>query len=255
MAGRDELIAFLDELLDAREWPDFGPNGLQVPGVGEVGVVVTGVSAHRELFDRAAAAGADLVLCHHGILWDKQPRVLDLQQKGRLEALFAADLSLAAYHLPLDAHPEVGNNALICEALGLERAEPFAEHGGRTIGWVGRCVGDGGGIPLRELVERCGAAFGRAPLVLEGGPETVRRVGVLSGGGASYFAEAAALGVDAFITGEPSEPAMAEARERGVTFLAGGHWATETFGVRRLGELLAERFGVEHRFEAVPNPV
>ncbi len=252
MARRDELIAFLDELLDAPGWPDFGPNGLQVPGAEEVKLVVTGVSAHRELFERATAARADLVLCHHGIFWDRQPRALDAQQKARLAALFAADLSLAAYHLPLDAHPKVGNNALICEALGLERAEPFGEHAGRAIGVVGRTQR---GLALDELVERCETTFERAPLVLEGGPETVHRVGVLSGGGASYFPEAAALGVDAFVTGEPSEPAMAEARERGVTFLAGGHWATETFGVRRLGEVLAERFGVEHRFEPVPNPV
>ena len=252
MAHRDELIAYLDELLDVPGWEDFGPNGLQVPGSERVERVVSGVSAHRELFERAARTGADVVLCHHGIFWDKQPRALDGQQKRRLQALFAADMSLAAYHLPLDGHPEVGNNALICEALGLERAEPFAAHAGRTIGCVGRSPD---GIPIDDLLARCEGALGRAPLVLEGGPELVRSVGVLSGGGASYFAEAAELGVDAFLTGEPSEPAMADARERGVWFIAGGHWATETFGVRRLGELLAERFGVEHRFEAVPNPV
>ena len=251
MAARDEIIAFLDGLLDAPGWPDYGPNGLQVPGAAEVSHVVSGVSAHLELFERAASAGAQLVLCHHGILWDKQPRAVDGQMRRRLETLFAADASLAAYHLPLDAHPEVGNNALICAALGLEQGEAFAEHGGRAIGRVGRSEV---GLDLDELVGRCREAFGRAPLVFPGGPSRIHRVGVVSGGGASSFAEAADRGLDAFVTGEPAEPAMADARERGVHFVAGGHWATETFGVRRLGEILAERFGVEHTFEAIPNP-
>jgi dinuclear metal center YbgI/SA1388 family protein len=253
MARRDEIVAHLDDLLAAPGWPDYGPNGLQVPGAEEVELVVTGVSAHLELFERAAAAGAQMVLCHHGILWDKAPRAISPALRRRLEALFSADLSLVAYHLPLDAHPEVGNNALICERLGLARAEPFAEHRGRSIGWIGEAGGDG--LGPSELVERCAAAFGARPLAYLDGPEPIRRVGVVSGGGAGSLAEAVELGLDALVTGEPSEPAMADAREGGIHFLAGGHYATETFGVRRLGELLAERFGVEHRFLEIPNPV
>jgi dinuclear metal center YbgI/SA1388 family protein len=252
VAGRDEIIAFLDELLEARAFEDYGPNGLQVVGAPEVSVVATAVSAHLELFQRAAAEGAQMVLCHHGMLWHKQPIVVDAQRRERLEALFAADMSLAAYHLPLDAHPDVGNNALICEALGLELGEPFGEHGGRSIGFVGRPPEP---MPSAELIERCRIAFRREPLVFDYGPDPVRSVGVISGGAASSVVEAADLGLDAFVTGEPSEPAMADARERGITFVAGGHWATETFGVRRLGELLAERFDVEHRFLPIPNPV
>jgi dinuclear metal center YbgI/SA1388 family protein len=252
VAARDELIAFLDELLDAAAFDDYGPNGLQVPGSEDVQKVVTGVSAHAELFERAAAAGGQLVLCHHGMLWDSMPRRITPQLKRRLEALFQADLSLAAYHLPLDAHPAVGNNALICEALGLERAEPFGEVRGRPIGFVGRSAE---GVARAELLDRCRAAFGQEPLAFESGPETVRGVGVVSGGGASELTAAAALGLDAFVTGEPAEPSMADAREAGITFIAGGHYATETFGVRRLGEVLAERFGVEHEFIGVPNPV
>ena len=255
IASRDEIIDFLDELLDARAFEDYGPNGLQVPGAAEVTTVATGVSAHLELFEQAAAAGAQMVLCHHGLLWFKQPIVVDEQRKARLKALFDADMSLAAYHLPLDAHGEHGNNALICAALGLEQAEPFAAHSGRTIGWVGRAR-DGESIARAELIERCRGAFGgREPLVFEHGPDEVRSVGVISGGAAGSLAEAADLGLDAFITGEPSEPGMADARERAITFIAGGHYATETFGVKRLGELVAERFGVEHRFIEVPNPV
>jgi dinuclear metal center YbgI/SA1388 family protein len=252
VAGRDEIIAFLDELLDAAGFDDYGPNGLQVVGAAHVSVVATGVSAHLDLFRRAAAEGAQMVLCHHGMLWNGQPLVVDAQRRERLEALFAADMSLAAYHLPLDAHPEVGNNALICSALGLERGEADGAAGGRPVGFVGHAHEP---LPRAELVERCRRAFEREPLAFEFGPDPVRSVGVISGGAASSLAEAADLGLDAFVTGEPSEPAMADSRERGITFVAGGHWATETFGVRRLGDVLAERFGVEHRFVAMPNPV
>jgi dinuclear metal center YbgI/SA1388 family protein len=252
MAGRDEIVAYLDELLDIDSFTDYGPNGLQVPGADEVSLVVTGVTAQRELFERAAEAGAEMVLCHHGLFWDFHPRTLGQAMKERLRILFDADISLAAYHLPLDAHPELGNNALICAALGLERAEPFAEHKGRAIGFVGRSAE---GIPFRALRERCATVFGQEPFVWEAGPDTVHSVGVVSGGAPGSFGEAIARGVHAFITGETAEHVMAEARENGVHFIAGGHYATETFGIRRLGELVAERFAVEHRFVDVPNPI
>jgi dinuclear metal center YbgI/SA1388 family protein len=252
MAARDEIIAFLDELLDSPAFEDYGPNGLQVVGAAEVSTVVTGVSAHLELFERAAEDGAQMVLCHHGILWNKAPLVVDAQRRARLEALFAADMSLAAYHLPLDAHPEVGNNALILDALGFDQVAPFGEAGGRPVGFTGRVAEP---LPRAELVDRCRRTFEREPVAFEYGPDPVRTIGVISGGGAGALAEAADLGLDAFVTGEPSEPGMADARERGITFVAGGHWATETFGVRRLGDLLADRFDVRHRFVSVPNPV
>jgi dinuclear metal center YbgI/SA1388 family protein len=252
VAERDEIIAFLDELLDAPAFPDYGPNGLQVPGTEQVERVVTGVSAHRELFERAAEAGADLVIAHHGLFWDSHPRSVSQPMKERLRILFDADISLAAYHLPLDAHPEVGNNALICEELRLERAEPFGEHHGRTVGFVGRSAQ---GLTFDELRGRCERVFGREPFAWDTGPGTVHSLGIVSGGAASDFGEAIALGLDAFLTGEPAEYAMADARESGVHFIAAGHYATETFGVRRLGELVAERFGVEHRFVEAPNPI
>jgi dinuclear metal center YbgI/SA1388 family protein len=252
VAERNQIIAFLDALLEPASFEDYGPNGLQVPGAEEVGVVVTGVSAHRELFERAAESGAQMVLCHHGILWGGAPLRVTEQMKARLRDLFEADLSLVAYHLPLDAHPEVGNNALVCDLLGLERSEPFGAHKGREIGWVGRSAE---GVPLAELVERCRTGLGQEPLVFDAGPDPVHSVGIVTGGGASSLGEAVAAGLDAFLTGEPAEPAMADAREGGVHFIAAGHYATETVGVRRLGELLEERFGVEHRFVEVPNPV
>ncbi|HEX8646452.1 MAG TPA: Nif3-like dinuclear metal center hexameric protein [Thermoleophilaceae bacterium] len=252
MAHRDEIVAHLDELLGAGGWDDYCPNGLQVIGRDEVEKVVTGVSAHRELFERAAGAGAHLVLCHHGIFWRSTPQTVGVQMKGRLKALFDADMSLAAYHLPLDEHPELGNNALICDGLGLRRGERFGEVAGKLTGFVG--VAD---EPLTpdELAGRCGRLFGREPLVLGGGPQAVRRVGIVSGGAAHLIAEAAELGLDAFVTGEAEEPSLADAAELGVTLLACGHYATEVVGIRRLGEVVAERFGVAHEFIEVANPV
>jgi len=252
VAARDELISFLDELLDAGSFEDYGPNGLQVPGSDEVSRVATGVSAHRELFERAAAEGAQLVLCHHGIFWGPGFGPLTARMKARLKVLFDADMSLAAYHLPLDAHAEVGNNALICAGLGLERGDAFGESKGRPVGWVGNAAEP---LSVGTLVERCTQLFGSPPLVFDSGPAEIRRVGIVSGGAASMIDAALQLGLDAFITGEPTEPVMADAREGGIHFIAAGHYATETLGIRRLGELLAERFGVEHRFIDVPNPV
>jgi len=247
-----EVIAYLDELLEIGDFQDYGPNGLQVPGSGELSVVVTGVSAHRELFEHAATLGAQLVVAHHGLFWDFHPRAITTAMKERLRILFDNDIALAGYHLPLDAHPEVGNNALICAALGLERSEPFGEHRGRAVGFVGR---SGDGIPFEELRSRCVAAFGQEPFTWDEGLEVVRSVGIVSGAAASSFGEAIARGLDAFLTGEPAEHVMADARESGTHFIAAGHYATETFGVRRLGELVAERFGVEHRFVEAPNPI
>jgi len=252
VAQRDAIVAFLDELLEIDRFSDYGPNGLQVPGAQEVSSVVTGVSAQRELFDRAADVGAQLVLCHHGLFWDFRSRALGTALKERLRVLFDADISLAGYHLPLDAHPEVGNNALICDALGFEHAERMADHAGRAIGFVGRRAE---GVPFPELRARCADTFDQEPFVWEAGPELVRSLGVVSGGAAGDFAEAIALGLDAFLTGEPAEHVMAEARENGVHFIAGGHYATETLGIRRLGERVADRFGVEHRFVDIPNPI
>jgi putative NIF3 family GTP cyclohydrolase 1 type 2 len=228
------LVAFCDDLLSAPDFEDYGPNGLQVPGPPETAHVVTGVSAVAALFEAAADAGADLVLVHHGLFWRGDPLGLDAVAAARLRLLFRHDLALAAYHLPLDAHPAIGNNALFAAALGADATEPAFPHGGRPLGLVATFAGDG--LPLDELVARtAGACDGRVPLVLPGGPARVRRLGV--------------------VTGEPAERATALARELGVTFLAAGHHATETFGVRALGDALAAEFGITHTWVDVPNPV
>jgi dinuclear metal center YbgI/SA1388 family protein len=253
VAARDEILSFCDDLLDVGSFEDYGPNGIQVPGKREVSKVATGVSANQELLQRAIDAGAELVLTHHGLLWGSELEALSVPMAARLRTLLCADASLAAYHLPLDAHPEIGNNALLRDALGLELDErAFGEAKGSAVGVVGRASDP---IDVGELRRRLSEAVGQDPLVFEAGPERISSVGIVTGGGAFAIHEAGRLGLSALVTGEPSEPAMGEAREYGVHFLAGGHYATETFGIRRLGELVAERFSVEHEFIDVPNPV
>jgi dinuclear metal center YbgI/SA1388 family protein len=253
MASLQKIVEHIDTILNPATYDDYGPNGLQVPGRETVETVVTGVSANAELFTRAREEKADLVLVHHGLFWAGPPRPLDRASKHRLQLLFDADMSLAAYHLPLDGHLEHGNNALLADAIGCASREPFGRHKAATIGVVGRLPGDG--VAPDELVARVREATGREPLAFTDGPAPVRTVGIVSGAGADYLEEAIAAGLDAFVTGEPIERAMARAREAGVHFLAAGHYATETFGVRRLGDLLAARFGVRHIYVDVPNPI
>jgi dinuclear metal center YbgI/SA1388 family protein len=248
----EEIVQEIDRLLEPERFEDYGPNGLQVPGRNEVQTIATGVSAHLELFELAAAEKADLLLVHHGIFWGAGPGPIDLPLKRRLQVLFDADISLAAYHLPLDAHLELGNNALLAGALGADHLAPFASHRGQPIGVIAELAGP---IPASDLFERTREATSREPLVFEAGPAGVSRLAIVSGAGADYLGEAAAAGADAFITGEPAERSMAQARELGLHFIAAGHYATETFGVKALGDHLAERFGVRHVFIDVPNPV
>ncbi len=253
MARTRDVIAALDELLGSDGFPDLGPNGLQVPGRAEVNRVVTGVTANRALIERAVELGADLVLVHHGLFWDFDPAGLTPALAKRLRLLFRHDVNLAAYHLPLDAHAEVGNNAQLAVALGGEAHEPFGTHKSRTIGRAGRFADDG--VPIGELLERVAAVTGREPLHLPGGPERVRTIGIVSGSAAGHLGEAVARGFDAFLTGEPKEHVMGEAADSGIHFIAAGHYATETFGIRRLGELVAAEHGVDHVFVDLPNPV
>ena len=247
MARRDEILAFADEVLDARSYREFGPAGAQVLGAREVTKLACGVSASLELFRAAAAAGAQLLLVHHGIWWRNEPLVVDARQRGRLQVLFDADLTLAAYHLPLDAHPELGNAARLAARLGVEVEGPFLGFG------VG--ARPSSPLPIAELVERIEEATGREPLVFAEGPDPVRRIAIATGSAGHDLILAAREGYDVYLTGEPEEPTLHTARELGITFVAAGHYATERLGVQALAELLAREFGLDWEFLEIPNPI
>lgn len=249
---REVLARHLDEYLAASALEDFGPNGLQVEGRSEIRRLVLGVSACLELFEAAVERRADAVLVHHGLFWEATPRVLTGYQRARVAALVRHDVNLFAYHLPLDRHPEVGNNAVAARRLGLVEIEPFGLYRGSAIGCRGRFAEP---IGSAELVDRCQRLFGQAPLALRCGPEPLSSVGLISGGGARELHQAIAAGLDAYLTGEPAEWVQNVAREAGIHFLACGHHATERLGVQALGEHLAAEFGLAVEFVDVPNPV
>src|SRR5918998_396936 len=221
-----EIVSAIDRLLEPERFRDLGPNGLQVPSAhGEVSRVVTGVSAQRELVERAVERGAQMVLVHHGLFWDFKPTGLSPVLAERLRPLFVHDVALAAYHLPLDAHPEVGNNAILANRLGCASHDAFGDFRGTPVGRV------------REVT-------GREPTVQGAGPERVRRIGIVSGSAADALDEAVERGLDAFLTGEPREHVMADAREAGIHFIAAGHYAPGTFCVQALGDWLPGAVGL-----------
>ena len=221
--------------------------GLQVVGAADVSRIACGVSASRELLERAAKLGAELVLVHHGLFWDRDSRVIGPELKGRLRVLFDADLTLAAYHLALDAHPELGNNVLLARELGVDPVERFAE-----IGFAGPLQRP---QPMDEFAALVRERLDRPPLVFSYGPETIERVAICSGGAARLLADAVAGGYDCFLTGEAAEPTKHAAKEAGIHFVAAGHYATETLGVRALAERIAQEFSLEWEFVDLPNPV
>ena len=247
MAQRDEIIRYANELLEIDRFPEYGTPGLQVVGADEVTKIACGVSSSQELFERAAAAGAQLLIVHHGMFWRNEPVWIDRRQRGRLQALFAANINLAAYHLALDAHRELGNNALLAEALQVEVEGPFGE------------VGQGGtlreAIAIDAFTKRVHDTVGREPLVYPHGPERIERVAICSGAAAGELIRAAHEGYDLFLTGEPGEPSLQTARELGIHFVAAGHDATERLGVQALSRRLAEQFDLDWEFLPVENPV
>ena len=253
MAELREILAELDRLLEPDGFADHCPNGLQVEGRPQVRTVVTGVSATLALLQRAVDRRADLVVTHHGIFWDgDDPRVVG-RLRDRLRILLVNGVGLAAYHLPLDGHPRLGNNALIAERLGCVEPVPFGVYRGRAIGC--RASFPGEGVAAEELLRRVTELTGRAPLAFTCGPDHVRTIGIVSGAGSGSLDDAVAAGLDAFLTGEPAERVMAQAQESAIHFIAAGHYATETFGVRALGAHLVDRFDVEHVFIDLPNPI
>ncbi len=247
MADRDEVLAYARELLDLDSFRDYGPMGLQVVGSPSVHRIACGVSSSKELFARAAELGAELVIVHHGLLWENEPRTIDERMKGRLKTLFDADITLAGYHLALDAHPDIGNNALLARELGIEPTRRFAR-----VGFGGRLTEPSS---LERFLERVREVLGKEPLVFAHGPERIESVAISTGGAARDLPQAAREGYDLFLTGEPEEPTLASARELGLHFVAGGHYATERLGIQALARNLAEHFGLECSFVELENPV
>lgn len=245
-----ELVAAADRLLQPECFQDYCPNGLQVEGRASVRRLVSGVTASLALLEAAVAAEADAILVHHGYFWKNEPpQIVGIKQK-RLRMLLQNDISLLVYHLPLDAHPQLGNNAQLAARLGIEITAGL-QSGAFPIGNVGRLQKP---LALEDFAALVAERLGRVPLAVAGGAHVVKTIGWCSGGAQSYIEQAAALGVDAFLSGEISEQTVHLARELGVHFIAAGHHATERYGAPAVGEYLAAQLGIEHRFIDIDNP-
>lgn len=244
-----ELDHYTRQLLDTSRFHDYCPNGLQVEGKSEVRKIVTGVTASLALLEAAVAEGADAILVHHGYFWKNEAAPIVGVKRKRIKFLLDHGISLFGFHLPLDAHPELGNNAQLGKHLGFHVDEWI---GDQDLIAVGRLAAP---LALNELEKRLTGALGRLPLVVGEPDQTIARIAWCSGGAQGYFEQAAAQGVDAYLTGEASEHNVHFARESGIAFISAGHHATERYGIQALGEHLAAHFGLEHRFIDIPNPV
>ncbi|HEU0219827.1 MAG TPA: Nif3-like dinuclear metal center hexameric protein [Gallionella sp.] len=245
----NELRDYNASLLQAGLFKDYCPNGLQVEGCTEVRRIATGVTASQQVLDAAITWGADAILVHHGYFWRNEDAAITGIKKRRIAQLLRNDVSLLAYHLPLDAHPELGNNAQFGKLLGLIEQGRFGE---QDIACLGKLASP---QTLAQFAARIGQALQRIPLVVGNETANIRKVAWCSGGAQGYFEAAIAQGADAFISGEISEQSFHLAQESGVVFIAAGHHATERLGIQALGEHLAARFNLEHRFFDQDNPV
>lgn len=251
MISLAQLQDYLAEYLQVAAFEDYAPNGLQVEGRRQINHIITGVTASQALIDAAIAARADAILVHHGYFWrGEDPCVVGIKRR-RLQALLAHDISLLAYHLPLDAHPEIGNNVQLARLLDLQVQGAFAAGRGPAIGRHGELA-----QPVRgaQLAARLGQVLRRAPLHVAGPQPLIRRLAWCTGAAQDYIEAAAALGVDAYLTGEVSEQTVHVAREAGLHFFAAGHHATERYGIQALGQHLAGRFNLSVEFVDIDNP-
>ena len=246
-----ELLAYCQDLLEVDRFRDYCPNGLQVEGKVRIQKLVSGVTASLAFIDAAQAAGADALLVHHGYFWRNEVPNLVGMKRQRIMRLLATDINLLTYHLPLDAHPVVGNNAQLAERLGLQIDGRFGNTD-PAIGMHGRLLQAQSATAFAQVIT---TQLARAPLHIDAGPIKINTVAWCSGAAQDYFLNAIELGVDAFITGEVSEWCVHMARETGVHYFAAGHHATERYGVQALGEHLAQRFGIAHQFIDIANPV
>lgn len=245
------LVEEADRFLNAARIADYCPNGLQVEGRPQVRRIVSGVTASQALLDAAVEAEADVVLVHHGYFWKGEDARVTGMKRRRLQTLLGHDISLLAYHLPLDLHPEVGNNVQLARQLEITVEGSLDPDSPKVVGLLGSLAEP---MTARDFARRVQEVLGREPLLVEGAG-MVRRIGWCTGGGQGYIDDAIAAGVDLFLTGEASEQTFHSARENGVSFIAAGHHATERYGVQALGDYLARRFAIEHLFIDCPNPV
>jgi dinuclear metal center YbgI/SA1388 family protein len=246
------LEKHLHTVLNVAQFSDYCPNGIQVHGKERIKRVMTGVSGSLELIEAAIQWKADLLLVHHGIMWDKDPRVVTGSYKNRLKRLLESDMNLMAFHLPLDAHPKWGNNAQILKKLELTQGATFGKYGKQGLSFVGETKK---AVSMGQFSKRVKNCFGGSPLILDFGPKKIKQVAICSGGAPELIREAKGCGADLFITGEASEFVFHFAKEENINFIAAGHHRTETFGVQALGQHLVEKFGLTHQFHNIPNPI
>lgn len=248
-----QLETYLDTLLESRQFKDYSPNGLQVEGRKQIRRLITGVTASQALLDEAVRLQADAILVHHGYFWGGESAQIRGMKKRRLQTLLQHDINLYAYHLPLDAHPVLGNNAQLARLLEIQAVRPLESDNPRSLSLVGELVTP---VSAEEFAQRLSSALGRDPLLCIGQERApIRTVAWCSGGGQSYITLAAEQGIDAFFSGEVSEQTVHVAREMGIHFFAAGHHATERYGVKALGEKLAAECGLEVLFIDIDNPV
>ncbi|MDE0980550.1 MAG: Nif3-like dinuclear metal center hexameric protein [Gammaproteobacteria bacterium] len=247
-----ELELELKQVLRPEQFKDYCPNGLQVEGKKEISKLVTGVTACQELITAAVEAGADALLVHHGYFWRGEDQSISGIKKTRIEALLKHDLSLFAYHLPLDVHREFGNNVQLAKVLGIEIDGELGKQNNHPIGLLGTISEDTNFESLKSLIAD---KLDRLPLAIEGNSRPIRSIAWCTGAAQNYIELAVAAGVDAYITGEVSEPTVHIARESGIHFFSAGHHATERYGVQAIGGYLASKFGIDHQFIDIDNPV
>ncbi|RLV60115.1 Nif3-like dinuclear metal center hexameric protein [Parashewanella curva] len=248
---REELIRYLDGYLQAFKFKDYAPNGLQVEGKEHISTIITGVTASQALIDAAIEKQADAILVHHGYFWKGEPQVITGMKQKRIKALLEHEINLIGYHLPLDAHPEVGNNVQLGQKLGIEDIK-VVDSVSQDLLWSGKLKTP---VPADEFQKILVNALGRESLHIGDEKQSIQSIAWCTGGAQDYIDIAAQLGVDAYISGEVSERTFHSAIEQGIHYFSAGHHATERYGIQALGEHLGKQFGLSHQFIDIPNPV
>lgn len=250
--SRESLRSFLDQTLEPQFFKDYCPNGLQIEGKDTINTVVTGVTASLALIESAIERQADAIIVHHGYFWKGESPVITGMKKKRFELLLKNGINLFAYHLPLDAHSELGNNTQLAKQLNMITEQGLETENPRSIGLVGSLSEP---LSLTEFGLKIEGGLGRPPLLISGGGHSIKRIAWCTGAAQGYIDQAIDHKVDAYLTGEVSEPTVHTAREMGIHFIAAGHHATERYGVKALGEYIQQELGLRHHFIDIDNPV